>query len=51
MALFDRIPSVGESVEVEAETPHLSGDEAVRSRATFTVEAMDRHRITRILVR
>ena len=51
MALFDRIPSVGESVEVEEESPHMEGDEMVRSRVTFTVEAMDRHRITRILVR
>ena len=50
MALFDRIPEVGESVELEEERPHAEGDEMVQSRVRFTVEHMDRHRITRILM-
>ena len=51
MALFDRIPAVGDSVEVEEEHPHAEDDDMVRSRVTFTVQQMERHRITRILVK
>ena len=51
MALFDRIPAVGDSVEVEEDHPHAEGDDMVRSRVTFTVQQMERHRITRILVK